>query len=84
MTLDKNINYRKIVRNFKGRIELMKKTPLKDLESIFLELYEFGLKQYIRVEKERFPEKSRKEIIIDMYKLHDKLRGRKESDGKYI
>lgn len=72
------------MRNFKGRIELMKKTPLKDLESMFLELYELGLKEYIRVEKERFPGKSRKEIIIEMYKLHDKLRGRKKSDEKYI
>jgi hypothetical protein len=84
MTLDKDVNYRKIVRNIKGRIELTERTPLKDLESIFLEMYEFGLKSYIRVEKERFPKKSRKEIIIDMYKLHDKLRGHKHLDGTYI
>ena len=71
-------NYRKIMRNFKGRIELMKKTPLENLEKIFLEIYDYGIKDYIRIEKKRYPKKSRKKIIIDMYKFHDKIRGRKK------
>ena len=55
----------------------MKETPLESIESLFLEVYELGLQDYIRNEKKRFPNKTRKEIILDMYKLHDKLRKRK-------
>ena len=78
MTIDSNKNFRKLARDFKGRIELMKKTSLKKIESIFLELFELGLQDYIQKEKERFPDKTHKEIIIRMYKFHDKLRGRKK------
>ncbi len=73
-----NKDFRKIARNFIGRIELMKKTPLKRLESIFLELYELGLQDYLKTEMVRFPDKSRKDIIRDMYKFHEKLKGRKK------
>jgi hypothetical protein len=56
----------------------MKKTDLKKIESIFLEVYELGLQYYIQKETERYPEKSYKEIILDMYQFRDKLRGRKK------
>ncbi len=72
------IKLRKIARDFKTRIYFMKRTPLEIIESIFLEKYQLGLIDYLRVEQERFPEKSRKDIIIDMYKLHDRIRGRKK------
>lgn len=77
MTSELNNNFRKITRDFKGRIELMKKTELKKIESIFLEIYELGLQDYIQKEKERYPDKTHKEIIINMYQFHDKLRGSK-------
>ena len=62
-------NYRKIVRNFKGRMEFMNKTPTKDAVKIFFEI----------CEKERFPNKSIKEIVLEMHKFHEKIktRGRK-------
>ncbi len=78
MTSESNTNFRKIARDFKGRIELMKKTELKKIESIFLEIFELGLQDYIQKEKKRYPDKSHKEIIIDMYQFHDKLRGRRK------
>lgn len=78
MTCDSNTDFRKIARDFKGRIKLMQKTELKKIESIFLEIYELGLQDYIQKEKKRYPDKSRKEIIIDMYQFHDKLRGRRK------
>ena len=78
MTSELNTKFRKIARDFKGRIELMKKTDLKQIESIFLEIYELGLQDYIQKEKERYPNKTHKEIIINMYQFHDKLRGRKK------
>jgi len=78
MTSESNNNFRKIARDFKGRIELMRKTELKKIESIFLEIYELGLQDYIQKEKERYPNKTHKEIIINMYQFHDKLRGRKK------
>lgn len=70
---------RKKIRDFEGRIELMQKTPIEDLEEMFLELYEYNLQEYIKQEKEKNPKKSRKEIIIEMYKFHDivKNSGRK-------
>jgi hypothetical protein len=68
---------RKLARDFKGKIELMKRTPIEKIEANFLELHEMSLREYIEREKARFPEKSRKEIIIGMHKRHDKLRGRK-------
>ena len=57
-------NYRKIVRNFKGRMEFMNKTPTIDA---------------VKTEKKRFPDKSIKEIILEMHKFHEKLKamGRK-------
>jgi len=78
MTSEINNKSRKILRDFKGRIELMKKTDLKKIESIFLEIHELGLQDYILKEKERSPDKTQKEIIISMYQFHDKLRGRKK------
>lgn len=70
-------NFRKKARNFKGRIELMKKTKLERIESLFLEIFELGLKDFIRREKMKNPDKNFKDIIIDMYHFHDKVRGRK-------
>ena len=55
----------------------MKKIELGKIESIFLELYELGLKDYLEKEKKRYPDKTHKEIIIEMYQFHDKIRGRK-------
>ena len=78
MTTRNNKNFRKLARNFKGKIDLMKKTPLESLESIFLELYELGLQDYLKIEMARFPNKSRKDIIKDMYRFHEKLKGRKK------
>jgi len=77
MTSNSKIKIRKTIRDFKGRIELMNKTDLKKVESLFLELYELGLQDYLRREKENHPEKSHKEIILQMYQFHDKLRGKK-------
>ena len=70
--------YRKFIRDFKGRVELMKKTPLNDLENMLIEIYDYGIKDYIRTEREMHPNKSRKEILIEMYKLREKLKGRKK------
>ena len=69
---------RKIVRDFKGRIDLMKRTSLEKVESLFLELFDLGLNDFIQKEKERYPNKTHKEIIIKMYQFHDRLRGRKK------
>jgi len=60
MTSGSESKFRKINRDFKGRIELMKKADLEKLESLFLELYELGLQDYLLKEKERFPQKSHK------------------------
>jgi len=72
-------NYRKIVRNFKGRMEFMNKTPTEDAVKIFFEICDLGINNYIRVEKERFPNKSTKEIVLEMHKKKKKkkTRGRK-------
>ena len=78
MTYDSKIKTRNIIRDFKGRIELMKKTDLKKVESLFLELYELGLQDYLRIEKNKYPNKTHKEIIIQMYQFHDKIRGKKK------
>ncbi len=69
---------RKAARDFKGRIELMKKETLESVESLFLELFELGLNDFIQKEKEKYPDKTHKEIIIEMYQFHDRLRGRKK------
>lgn len=78
MKTETDKNYRKIVRNFKARVKLMEKTPLKDLEKMFIEMYDYGIQDYIRTEKLMYPEKNTKEIVIEMYKLREKLKGRKK------
>jgi len=65
-------NYRKIVRNFKGRMEFMNKTPTEDAVKIFFEICDLGINNYIRIEKERFPNKSIKEIVLEMHQYHEK------------
>ncbi|MFX1500080.1 MAG: hypothetical protein ACFFDH_03850, partial [Promethearchaeota archaeon] len=60
MTAKSDNKFRKITRDFKGRIELMNKTDLKKIESMFLEIYELGLEDYIQKEKERYPNKTYK------------------------
>lgn len=68
------IKIRKQIRDFEGSILLMERTSLKDLEEMFLEIYEFNLQESIKREKQKNPELTRKEIIINMYKLHDELK----------
>ncbi|MBD3213229.1 MAG: hypothetical protein GF311_11535 [Candidatus Lokiarchaeota archaeon] len=68
------IKIRKQIRDFEGSILLMEKTSLKDLEEMFLEIYEFNLQESIKREKQKNPELTRKEIIINMHKLHDELK----------
>ncbi|MBY8986158.1 MAG: hypothetical protein KGD65_13865 [Candidatus Lokiarchaeota archaeon] len=72
MESELNKNFRKLARDFKGRIELMKKIPVETSISLFFELCNFNLNNYIRIEKERFPNNSIKEIIIKMYKINEK------------
>ena len=62
--------YRRLSRNFKGKIELMKRIPLEKLEANFLEIHELHLQEYIKREMNRFPKKSRKDIILKMYKIN--------------
>lgn len=70
--------YRKTVRNFKARVDLMKRTPLIELEKMFVEIYDQGVQDYFRTEKSIHPNKSDKEIIREMYSLREKLKGRKK------
>jgi len=73
-------NYRKTVRNFKGRMEFMNRTPTEDAVKIFFEICDLGINNYIRIEKERFPNKSIKEIVLEMHNIHEKTKtiGRKK------
>jgi len=77
MTSDSNKNFRKKARDFKGRIELMKKIPVETSISLFFELCNLNLNNYIKIEKERYPNKSIKDIIINMHKVNKKIKGRK-------
>ena len=76
MILKEDKMYRKNSRDFKGRIQHMKNTKLEKLENLFLELYEINLNDYIEMEKKRNPNLTRKQLIVNMYKFHDKIRGR--------
>ena len=77
MTSDSNKNFRKIARDFKGRIELMNRIPVEASISLFFELCNFNLNNYIKIEKERYPNKSIKDIIIKMYEVNNKIKRRK-------
>lgn len=77
MTFDFKKEYRKMSRDFKGLVELSNKTPKNVLESMLIELHDYFVDRYIKVEKEMHPEKTTKDVIIDMYKLRGKLKGRK-------
>ena len=76
MRTDSEIEYRKISRDFRGKVELMKKTPLKDLEIMFSEYYDEAIENYIRTEKKKHPNMTEKEILIGMYELSEKLKGK--------
>ncbi len=74
MESELNINFRKLARDFKGRIELMKKIPIETSISLFFELCNFNLNNYIKTEKQRYPSKSIKEIMMSMYKFNKKIK----------
>ena len=78
MTVDFHKNYRKLSRNFKSQVELANRTSIEILEKMLVELHDFYVQNYIKTENEKYPEKSRKEIIIEMYQLREKLKGRKK------
>jgi len=67
-----NKNFRKLARDFKGRIELMKKIPVETSISLFFELCNFNINNYLKIEKERYPSKSIKDIVINMHKINEK------------
>jgi len=75
-------NYRKISRDFKYKIRLMNKIPVEDSISLFFEMCNINLENYIIVEKQRFPTKSTKEIILNMHKKRDTIKKRKFIYGK--
>jgi hypothetical protein len=77
-------DYRKRVRNFKGRIELMNKIPKEKSLQLFFELCDIFIKNYIKTEKERFPNKSIRDIIIDMHKKHEKIKRRNLKNGSEL
>lgn len=66
---------RKQERDFKAKVELAERTPQEVLETMLSEYYEEGIKTFIATERKRNPELSDKEILIKMFKLHDKLKG---------
>lgn len=74
MTQKVDRSYRKRSRDFKNMVELTKKTPLKDLERMFIELYDYSFQKYIETETRRHPDKSTKQIIIELYELRKKLK----------
>ncbi len=74
MTSELNNKFRKRARDFKGRIELMKKIPIETSISLFFELCNFNLNNYIKTERERYPHKSIKEIIIETIKINKKIK----------
>jgi hypothetical protein len=80
MTTDNNRNYRKLSRNFKNKIMLIKRIPLEDNINLFFEICDLNLRNYIDTEKKRFPEKSIKKIIIEMHQKRDNLMRRRKSE----
>ncbi len=78
MIIDSEKKYRKISRDFKNQVELAKRTPVEILEKMLVELHDFYIQNYMKTEREKHPEKSRKEILIEMYQLREKLKGRKK------
>ena len=82
MVIDKEL--RKKSRAFRNRIDLMNRIPTQESIQIFFELCNFNLNNYISIEKKRNPNKSTKDIIIKMYEMHKKLKGRKRIHGNKI
>jgi len=74
MLKKKKEDFRKISSDFQERINFIKRIPSDVATKLFFELCDFHLHNYIATEKKRFPEKSIKEIIIEMYERHNKLK----------
>jgi hypothetical protein len=70
-------NQRKLARNFKIRVEMTENTPLNILEEMLIEMFDEGVNQYLKKEKKKNPEKSQKQILIEMYRLRERLKGRR-------
>ena len=66
--------YRKTRRDFKSRIDLMKKMNPENAVNLFFEMCDFGLNNYIETEKQRYPNKSIKKIIREMHERQNNLK----------
>ncbi len=82
MTSNNIANYRKISRDFKRKIELMNKIPVEDSINLFFEMCNINLESYIKVEMQRFPTKSTKEIVLSMHEKRDLIKRRKKRNGE--
>ena len=51
MTTKDNRNYRKLSRDFKNKIKLIKRIPLEDNINLFFEICDLNLRNYIDTEK---------------------------------
>lgn len=59
----------------------MNEIPAEESVAMFFEMCDFYLRNYLEVEKERYPGKGYKEILLEMYERREKLKiGRNKID----
>ena len=55
------------ISELKTKIAFIRKIPQETQTQLFFDMCDFGINQYVQTEKERYPHKTRKEIMQDYY-----------------
>lgn len=63
----------RVIRDLTLKIQAMENVPQDDLTSLFLEMCDLGIDTYVRVEKERFPSKTRTQIMKEYYQEREEI-----------
>jgi len=67
----------RVIDDLKLKMAIANRTPLDKLVGIFFEMCDIGRELYVQAEREKFPNKSRKEIILDYYRMQSQLSNRR-------
>ena len=55
------------LQDLNAKIQIIKRTPQKVLEELFLDMCNSGIDQYITKMQLKYPDKSAKQIMIELY-----------------
>jgi hypothetical protein len=67
----------RVIDDLKIKMDIANRTPPDKLVQLFFEMCSIGRELFVQSEQEKFPNKSRKDIILDYYRMQNQLSNRR-------